>query len=81
MWNLIPEKSMPPTRIARYCCESLKESAGDGRLTMTGVRWAESHNRKQNQGLITIMHRNKKVQQELEEMGANFTPTARGGWF
>lgn len=79
MWNLIPEKSMPPTRIARYCCESLKESAGDGRLTMTGVRWAESHNRKQNQGLITIMNRNKKVQQELEEMGANFTPTARGG--
>lgn len=41
MWNLIPRKSTPPTRIARYCCEVLKESAGDGRVTLTGVRWDE----------------------------------------
>ena len=24
MWNLIPKKLMPPTRIVRYCCEALK---------------------------------------------------------
>lgn len=50
MWNLIPKKKFPPTRIARYCCEVLKESSGKGRVTVTGVRWAESPNRRKNQG-------------------------------
>lgn len=54
MWNLIPEKLMPPTRLVRYCCQDLKESGGDGRLTVTGVRWAESVNRRKKQGLLTI---------------------------
>ena len=54
MWNLIPLKLMPPTRLARYCCERLKESGGDGRVTVTGVRWAESVNRKKNQGAVVI---------------------------
>ena len=25
MWNLIAEQLMPPTRLARFCCEKLKE--------------------------------------------------------
>lgn len=54
MWNLIPRKLMPPTRIVRYCCSELKESGGDGRMTVTGVRWAESINRKNNHGVVTI---------------------------
>ena len=54
MWNLIPKMGMPPTRIARYCCRELKESAGIGRVTITGVRWAESANRKRNQYLVRI---------------------------
>lgn len=45
MWNLIPKKKMPPTRLARYCCEYLKEHAGEGRFVMTGVRWQESAKR------------------------------------
>lgn len=45
MWNLIPRKKMPPTRIARYCCEVLKEAGGEGRFAVTGVRWAESARR------------------------------------
>lgn len=28
MWTLIPERKMPPTRVARYCCAVLKESGG-----------------------------------------------------
>ena len=28
MWNLIPKKTMPPTRLARYCCAYLKENGG-----------------------------------------------------
>lgn len=29
MWNLISEKTMPPTRLARYCCQYLKEEGGE----------------------------------------------------
>lgn len=54
MWNLIREKRYPPTRSGRYCCEYLKEDGGDGRFTVTGVRWAESRNRELNQGIVTI---------------------------
>lgn len=32
MWNLIPKKLMPPTRLVRYCCDVLKETAGKKRL-------------------------------------------------
>lgn len=46
MWKLIPEKLMPPTRLARYCCEVLKEHGGDNRFIATGVRRAESVKRK-----------------------------------
>lgn len=54
MWNLIPKKSMPPTRIARYCCQFLKESQGHERFVITGVRWAESSKRSNNRaGLET----------------------------
>lgn len=79
MWNLIPRKKLPPTRIARYCCEQLKESHGQGRITVTGVRWAESPNRRKNQGEITVMSPTKGIKEELVQSG-NFTPTNRGGW-
>ena len=79
MWNLIPQKRYPPTRIARYCCEKLKEQQSNGRMTVTGVRWAESPNRKRNQGEITVMSPKKKTKEELVKSG-NFTLTARGGW-
>lgn len=74
MWNLIPRKMMPPTRLVRYCCQELKESGGDGRFTVTGVRWAESSNRKNNQGEVTIF----KADKELAE-NENFILTGRGG--
>lgn len=45
MWQLIPKKKMPPTRLVRYCCEYLKERGGSGRVVMTGIRWAESNSR------------------------------------
>ena len=80
MWSLIESQVMPPTRLARYCCEKLKESNGQGRVTMTGVRWAESRNRRENQGLVTIMERPKTTQKKLAEIGADFTKTDRGGW-
>ena len=48
MWQLIVDKRMPPTRIVRYCCAELKERGGEGKICLTGVRWAESVNRKKN---------------------------------
>ena len=50
MWQLILEKKMPPTRLARYCCAELKEHGGEGRFCLTGVRWAESLRRANNRG-------------------------------
>ena len=78
MWNLIPKKKMPPTRMVRYCCEALKESAGDGRMTVTGVRWEESTNRQLNQGVATVMSPGEKTRSELLESG-NFAETRKRG--
>lgn len=72
MWNLIPKKGLPPTWIARYCCQYLKETGGEGRMTLTGVRWAESRNRKVNQGRVTIYGK------KTEETDF-FARTPRGG--
>lgn len=79
MWNLIPRKMMPPTRIARYCCQELKEDGGDGRLTITGVRWAESVNRRKNQGLVTIMSPTKDGINRYEALASgNFRESKTG---
>ena len=45
MWNLIPQKLMPPTRIVRYCCQVLKETGTPNRICALGVREAESTKR------------------------------------
>lgn len=76
MWNLIPRQMYPPTRCARYCCKYLKETAGDGRMTVTGVRWAESVNRRKNQGTVTVF--GKSAGKELGE-NPDFQSTNRGG--
>ena len=57
MWSLIPQKLMPPTRLARYCCSILKERGGQGRYITTGVRWAESATRKKR-GIFENIHSN-----------------------
>ena len=46
MWQLIVRNKIPPTRQMRYCCKELKEGGGEGRFCATGVRWAESTQRK-----------------------------------
>lgn len=78
MRKLIVEKLMPPTRIARYCCEELKESHGVGRVTITGVRWAESTNRKLTHGAVNIQGKPKRTRELAEEIGANYKLNKRG---
>ena len=78
MWSLMKNRALPPTPIMRYCCEKLKESSGKGTVTITGVRWDESVNRKKNQGAVTIF--GKGADKIPEVQAANFTSPARGGW-
>lgn len=61
MWRLIAAKAMPPTRLVRYCCESLKEHGGDGRFVVTGVRWAESTARSHRRGSLELNAYSKHV--------------------
>ena len=63
MWNLIPQKKMPPTRTMRYCCEKLKEGGGKGRFVVTGVRWAESTRRKNARAGLEIDNGSKRRMQ------------------
>lgn len=43
--QLCEKKGMLPTRVARFCCAELKETAGGGTATLIGIRRAESRNR------------------------------------
>lgn len=59
MWQLIPYKAIPPTRIIRYCCDYLKENSCKHRMIATGVRWAESVKRRKR-GIFEDTHSNKE---------------------
>lgn len=78
MWNLIPRKQMPPTRLARYCCEWFKESSGKERLTVTGVRWAESPNRAATHGSVDFIGKPKRTEKVAVEMGADYKINKQG---
>ncbi len=54
MWNLIPRKLIPPSRIARYCCSELKENGCKNSMIATGIRWAESIKRKEREVFESI---------------------------
>lgn len=78
MWTLIANDTMPPTRIARYCCRYLKENGGKGRLKVTGVRWGESVNRKNSHSEVTFADKKtlKIIEEELDEM--DYAVTKKG---
>lgn len=59
MWEIIPPKLMPPTRLVRYCCELLKERGGEGRVVLTGVKKSDSFKRRM--ALIQSCRKNGKV--------------------
>ena len=79
MWELIVKKHMPPTRLARYCCEELKERGGKGRLKITGVRKSESVNRAKNGGLVKIIGKEKTVQKQADEIMDEYEVAPKGG--
>ena len=80
MWNLIVKKKMPPTRLCRYCCAELKEGGGKGRICITGVRKAESTNRKLNGGEVKIINGVKAQKTMIEnKIEGDFDLTPKGG--
>lgn len=79
MWDLIVQKLMPPTRLVRYCCAELKECGGQGRVKITGVRWAESNNRKKSAGTVRISGKPKSTQKYADEIGAEYHVNRQGG--
>ena len=60
MWQLIPQKLMPPTRLVPYCCAILKERGGAGRFITTGVRWEESEKRKNGRGIYETLSKDRE---------------------
>lgn len=78
MWQLIVRHKTPPTRLARYCCSELKENTGIGEKLVTGVRKAESNNRKNNQGIITFTKPKLDLKNEIQSNHDFFT-TSKGG--
>lgn len=78
MRQLIIKYMVPPTRQWRYCCKYLKEVGGRGRVVMTGTRWDESNERKNNHGLVTILRR-KTASNIADKVGADYQLTKRGG--
>ena len=57
MRQLILDKGMLPTRLARYCCAELKEKAGAGCCTAIGIRRAESSKRAKRHAVEVIGNR------------------------
>ena len=61
MWNLIPKRMIPPTRLVRYCCSELKESGNRNRMIATGIRWNESTSRKSRAAFEALAHSKKNA--------------------
>jgi phosphoadenosine phosphosulfate reductase len=68
MWRLMEKKGLP-TRFKRWCCSELKENGGEGRIVVTGVRWAESVARSKRKPfeLMTAKKENKMLFNDNDE--------------
>lgn len=72
MFQMIIEKHLPPTRIIRFCCAELKERGGQGRMCVTGVRWAESSRRKNNRKPFERFSKEKMLFNDNDEERKQF---------
>lgn len=61
-WKKLVSKGFP-LRQRRWCCEYLKEWGGEGRLVVTGVRWAESVSRKRNRQMVETLRGKSRIAQ------------------
>lgn len=78
MWSLIEDHTMPPMRKSRYCCANLKEPGGEERIVITGVRWAESNNRKHLHGLVDFQSKPDGTKRIANAMNAKYKLNKKG---
>lgn len=70
MWSLISNRAIPPTRLARYCCDELKERTGEkGDTVITGVRWGESKSRSKRK--MVNFYKNKIMVRPIVDWSEN----------
>lgn len=67
MYQVAKEMGMVPTMKLRWCCAKFKESAGEGKVTLTGVRHAESIKRSKRKEVEVTGH---KFAGDIEEFFA-----------
>ena len=67
MYQAAMEMGMVPTMKLRWCCAKFKESSGAGKVTLTGVRHAESVKRAQRKTIEVSGH---KFSGDLDEFSA-----------
>lgn len=73
MWELIATRTMPPTRLVRYCCQELKESSTPNRMVATGVRKTESQQRRSRNAFeLRATQREKRLHKTLDDMREAF---------
>ena len=53
IYDMAKKKGMLPTRIARWCCAEYKEVSGAGKVTIIGIRHAESVRRRKRNEIET----------------------------
>ena len=72
-YQLVEHKGIFPTRQMRWCCEKLKEHAGTGRVTLVGVRAAESVRRSKRAEVERAnMNKARRKQYDEDEQAALF---------
>ena len=70
MWSLLSNRAIPPTRLARYCCDELKERTGEkGDTVITGVRWEESKSRSKRK--MVNFYKNKIMVRPIVDWSEN----------
>ena len=57
MYQVAKEMGMVPTMKLRWCCAKFKESAGEGKVTLTGVRHSESVKRSKRKSVEVTGHK------------------------
>ena len=59
IFALALSRRSPPMRKMRFCCNVLKERGGEGRLVLTGIRWAESTRRLKTRKMYEVCYRSE----------------------
>lgn len=65
IYDMAVKKHIAPTRTLRWCCAEYKETAGDGYVTLVGIRKQESSKRSKRE-LVETIHKNPNKRKKLD---------------